>query len=98
MGGMGEGAPDQTGRDYIYRTFENSSTALAGLEKALLALGLLDRARDVDLRNPHQDFFDPIWRQGWRAGDLIQLGTPPTIDTPDRPTQPLGPEQTGTTP
>ena len=95
---MAEGAPDDTARDYIYQAFEKSSTALAGLEKALLALGLLDQARDVDLRNPHQDFFDPIWRQGWRAGDLIQLGTRPTTNTPDRPTEAPHTDQTGTTP
>jgi hypothetical protein len=59
---------------------------------------LCEGVRDIDLRNPHQDFFDPIWRQGWRAGDLIQLGTPPTIDTPDWLTQPQGTEQTGTAP
>jgi hypothetical protein len=45
------------------------------LEKALLALGLLDQAKELDLRSPHQDFFDPIWRQGWRANDLVQLGS-----------------------
>jgi integrase len=47
---MAEGAPDDTARDYIYRAFEKSSTALAGLEKALLALGLLDQARVVRRR------------------------------------------------
>ena len=57
----GRGRTDETAHDYSYRTFKPSATALAGLEKALLALGLL--ARDVDLRNPHQDFFDPIWRR-----------------------------------
>lgn len=95
---MAEGAPDETARDYIYRAFEKSSTALAGLEKALLALGLLDRARDIDLRNPHQDFFEPIWRQGWRTGDLIQLGTGPTTDTPDQPTDPRRTDQAGSAP
>ena len=72
---MAEGAPDEVARDYIYRTFDKSSQALAGLEKALLALGLLDHAKELDLRSPHQDFFDPIWRQGWRANDLVQLGS-----------------------
>ena len=71
---MAEGAPDQTARDYIYEAFEKSSQALAGLEKALLALGLLDQARELDLRSPHQDFFDPIWTPGWRAGDLVHIG------------------------
>src|SRR6266446_9556182 len=64
---MAEGAPDETARDYIYGAFDKSSQALAGLEKALLAVGLLDQARELDLRSPHQDFFDPIWRQGWRT-------------------------------
>ena len=64
-------------RDYIYRTFERSSRALAGLEKALVALGLLDQAKELDLRSPHQDFFHPIWTQGWRARDLVELGDGP---------------------
>jgi hypothetical protein len=72
---MAEGAPHEIARDYIYGAFEKSSQALAGLEKALLALGLLDQARELDLRSPHQDFFDPIWRQGWRAGDLVHIGS-----------------------
>jgi len=72
---LAEGAPDETARDYIYGAFEKSSQALAGLEKALLALGLLDQAKELDLRSPHQDFFDPIWRKGWRAGDLLDIGS-----------------------
>jgi len=71
---MAEGAPDETARDYIYATFERSSQALAGLEKALFALGLLDQAKELDLRSPQQDFFEPIWTQGWRAGDLVEIG------------------------
>ena len=71
---MAEGAPDESAREYIYGAFERSSQALAGLEKALLALGLLAQAKDLDLRSPHQDFFNPIWTQGWRAGDLIEIG------------------------
>ena len=70
---MAEGAPDQGARDYIYAVFETSSQALTGLEKALAALGLLDTAAELDLRSPSQDFFDPIWRHGWRAGDLVRL-------------------------
>ncbi len=71
---MAEGAPDEAARAYIYGGFERSSLALAGLEKALVALGLLDQAKELDLRSPHQDFFDPIWAQGWRAGDLVEMG------------------------
>ena len=86
---LAEAAPDQNAREYLYQTFAPSSQALAGLEKALLALGLLDQAKQLDLRSPHQDFFDPIWRQGWRTGDLIQLGNP---DQPidDEPPEALG--------
>ena len=62
---MAEGAPDETARDYIYSNFERSSQAIAGLENALLALGLLDAAKELDLRSPHQDFFS---RCGLRAG------------------------------
>ena len=72
---LAEGAPDKNARDYVYGAFEKSSQALAGLEKALLALGLLDQTKELDLRSPHQDFFDPIWRQGWRAADLVDIGS-----------------------
>jgi integrase len=72
---LAEGAPDETAREYIYGAFEKSSQALAGLEKALLALGLLNQAKELDLRSPHQDFFAPIWRQGWRAGALVAIGS-----------------------
>jgi hypothetical protein len=78
---MAEGAPDESAREYIYGTFQRSSQALAGLEKALLALGLLDQAKHLDLRSPHQDFFDPIWTHGWRAADLVQIGGGETADS-----------------
>lgn len=71
---LAEGAPDAAARDYIYSAFERSSQALSGLEKALVALGLLDKAKELDLRSPHQDFFDPVWAKGWRARDLVELG------------------------
>ncbi len=68
-----ENAPDASSRGYVYQLFQNSSMAIAGLEKALSTLGLLEQAKNVDLRNPYQDFFDPIWNRGWRASDLIDL-------------------------
>lgn len=71
---LAEGAPDEAAREYVYGAFERSSQALAGLEKALVALGLLEEAKDIDLRSPHQDFFEPVWAKGWRARDLIALG------------------------
>jgi hypothetical protein len=72
---LAEGAPSPGARDYLYQAFEPSSQAVAGLEKALTAVGLLDHARQLDLRTPHQDFYDPIWRTGWRASDLAVLAT-----------------------
>ncbi|HCU94789.1 MAG TPA: site-specific integrase [Actinobacteria bacterium] len=70
---LAEGAPSPEARDYLYQAFEPNSQAIAGLEKALAAAGLLDEARQLDLRTPHQDFYDPIWRTGWRASDLAEL-------------------------
>lgn len=58
--------------------------AIAGLEKALSTLGLLEQARHIDLRNPYQDFFDPIWNRGWRASDLIDLTERDTTDDPSK--------------
>jgi len=74
---LAEGAPSQDTRDYLYQAFEPSSAAIAGLEKALTATGLLDHAKQLDLRSPRQDFHDPIWRTGWRADDLADLGSGP---------------------
>ncbi|TXI54394.1 tyrosine-type recombinase/integrase [Mycolicibacterium mageritense] len=68
-----ENAPDDSSRAYVYGLFQNSSLAIAGLERALSTLGLLEQAKNVDLRNPYQDFFDPIWNHGWRASDLIDF-------------------------
>jgi integrase len=73
---LAEGAPTTEARDYIYQAFEPSTRAIAGLEKALAAAGLLDQARQLDLRTPRQDFLDPLWRTGWRATDLAGLASP----------------------
>jgi hypothetical protein len=70
---LAEGAPSAEARDYLYQAFEPNSQAIAGLGKALTAADLLDQARQFDLRTPHQDFYDPIWRTGWRASDLAGL-------------------------
>lgn len=76
-----ENAPDEASRGYVYQLFQSSSMAIAGLE-ALSTLGLLEQAKSVDLRNPYQDFFDPIWNHGWRASDLIDLTERDTIANP----------------
>lgn len=78
-----ENAPNESSRSYVYSLFQSSSMAIAGLEKALSTLGLLEQAKKVDLRNPYQDFFDPIWNHGWRASDLIDLTErDTTVETP----------------
>ncbi len=56
---------DESARECMYGAFEKNSQALAGLEQALQALGLLDQAKDLDLRSPHQNFST---RSGGRAG------------------------------
>ena len=74
---LAEGAPTTQARDYIYQAFEPSARAIAGLEKALASAGLLDQARQLDLRTPRQDFLHPLWRTGWHATDLAGLASPP---------------------
>ncbi len=82
---LAEGAPSADARDYLYQAFEPASRAIAGLEKALAATGLLDQARQLDLRTPRQDFLDPIWRTGWRASDLTSLTAPTPAPPGPRP-------------
>jgi integrase len=79
-----ENAPEESSRAYVYSLFQSSSLAIAGLERALSTLGLLEQAKNVDLRNPYQDFFDPIWNRGWRASDLIELNEHSTAPDEDR--------------
>ena len=70
--------PMESSRSYRLPTISNSSMAIAGLEKALSALGLLEQAKNVDLRSPYQDFFDPIWNRGWqRTSSTSPNGIPP---------------------
>ena len=70
-----EGAPTQEAVDYLHGLFEPTSHAIAGLETALQALGLLDQALALDIRAP-QDYFDDMWSKGWRARDLEALAFP----------------------
>ena len=56
---MAEGAPDEAAREYIYGSFERSSQALAGLEKALLALGLLDAGQGSRSAQPPPGLLQP---------------------------------------
>lgn len=71
---IAERAPDDATADYLHRVFEPTARAIAGLEKALAGLGLLDEALSLDLRRP-QDYFDRIWSTNFRATDLAKLDT-----------------------
>ena len=70
---LAEGAPTDEARDYLYARMQPSSRAIAGLEQALEALGLLDAAKELDLRTPTQDYFSSMWTHGWRAQDLRDI-------------------------
>lgn len=65
-----EGAPTDEARDYILGQWQPWEPVLAGLRKALDELGLLEVAEKLDLRTPHQDYFDPVFSAGFPAIDL----------------------------
>lgn len=71
---IAERAPDDATADYLHEVFEPTARAIAGLERALAGLGLLDEALKLDLRRP-QDYFHRIWSTNFRATDLAELGT-----------------------
>lgn len=85
---IAERAPDDATADYLHQVFEPTAHAIAGLEKALAGLGLLDEALRLDLRRP-QDYFNRIWSTNFRATDLAKLDT-----TNDGQDTELGEEQT----
>jgi integrase len=66
---IAERAPDDVTADYLHKVFEPTALAIAGLEKALAGLGLLDDALALDLRRP-QDYFHRVWNVGFLASDL----------------------------
>ncbi|MFF1267157.1 tyrosine-type recombinase/integrase [Streptomyces anulatus] len=68
---MAERAPDSKTADYLHDLFEPSSRAIAGLEKALEGVGLLDEALALDLRRP-QDYFGRVWSMAFRARALAE--------------------------
>lgn len=69
---IAERAPDDATADYLHQVFEPTARAIAGLEKALAGLGLLDQALAMDLRRP-QDYFHRIWSTAFHATDLADL-------------------------
>jgi integrase len=78
---IAERAPDDATADYLHKVFEPTALAIAGLEKALAALGLLDDALALDLRRP-QDYFHRVWNVGFLANDLKTAAddTEPTVE------------------
>ncbi|TXL84986.1 site-specific integrase [Streptomyces sp. IB2014 016-6] len=69
---LAERAPTDEAADWLHQLFEPTARAIAGLEKALAGLGLLDQALALDLRRP-QDYFQRIWSLNFRASDLVDL-------------------------
>ncbi|WP_327187414.1 hypothetical protein [Streptomyces sp. NBC_01334] len=66
---LAERAPDSTTADFLHDIFEPTAQAIAGLEKALDAVGLLDDALSLDLRRP-QDYFGRVWATAFPAQEL----------------------------
>ncbi|MFJ2095034.1 tyrosine-type recombinase/integrase [Streptomyces sp. NPDC087901] len=66
---MAERAPDSTTADFLHDIFEPTARAIAGLEKALDAVGLLNDALSLDLRRP-QDYFGRVWATAFPAQKL----------------------------
>ncbi|GAO06668.1 hypothetical protein TPA0598_01_10390 [Streptomyces lydicamycinicus] len=67
---LAEQSPDSATADYLHEVFEPTARAIAGLERALEAVGLLDEALALDLRRP-QDYFGRVWSTAFRAQDLV---------------------------
>lgn len=84
---IAERAPDSSTADYLHEIFEPTARAIAGLEKALAAIGLLDEALKLDLRRP-QDYFHRIWSTNFRTADLAQIEQPNTDDPDNGQEQP----------
>jgi integrase len=74
-----ERAPSEDARDYILSEWEPWEAALDGLRRALDELGLLDAARELDLRTPVQDYFSPLFSNAWNMSDLNGAGTPESL-------------------
>lgn len=68
---LAERAPDSSTADYLHEVFEPTARAIAGLEKALEAVGLLDEALALDMRRP-QDYFGRVWSTAFRASELAR--------------------------
>ncbi|MEX5709090.1 site-specific integrase [Parafrankia sp. FMc6] len=70
---LAERAPTDETADWLHQQFEPTARAIAGLERALAGLGLLDDAAALDLRRP-QDYFHRLWTTAFRTTDLATIG------------------------
>lgn len=66
---LAERAPTDEMADWLHQQFEPTARAIAGLERALAGIGLLDDALALDLRRP-QGYFHRLWTTGFRTADL----------------------------
>ncbi|MGE7384256.1 hypothetical protein ACQKM2_01965 [Streptomyces sp. NPDC004126] len=71
---LAERAPDSATADYLHEVFDPTARAIAGLETARAAVGLLEEALALDLRRP-QDYFGKVWSTAFRAQDLAAPDT-----------------------
>ncbi len=69
---LAERAPDDSTADYLHQVFEPSAQAIAGLERVLAGMGLLEQALSLDLRRP-QDYFHRVWSVNFPAATLAEL-------------------------
>lgn len=69
---IAERAPDDVTADYLHKVFEPTARAIAGLERALSSVGLLEEALTLDLRRP-QDYFNRVWNTAFSVADLGEL-------------------------
>ncbi|WP_199180315.1 site-specific integrase [Verrucosispora sp. ts21] len=74
---LAERAPTDEMADWLHQQFEPTARAIAGLERALAGLGLLNDALALDLRRP-QDYFHRLWSTAFRTSDLAALSGPET--------------------
>jgi hypothetical protein len=58
--------------DWLHQQFEPTARAIAGLERALADVGLLEDALGQDLRRP-QDYFHRLWTTAFRTSDLATV-------------------------
>ncbi len=59
--------------DWLHQQFEPTARAIAGMERALAGLGLLDDALALDLRRP-PDYFHRLWTTAFHTTDLATVG------------------------